>query len=695
MNSKAVAPNVSGGTFGAFLLGDVKNMPEVCKNYADLCFNTGIAKDEGWYMKRAGILLVFILYAAMYVTAMQQEQHVEAVKREQIAPEAVSGLELLPIFPEVIFTNEACTEVYFGSMEIQVPRDWKVESRVNVDGQTLCVLIDNHNESTDPEVREHDFFYEHEIEIMAYSVVGMPDSQVQVTADLMDYFGFEFAYCEMEQGTAPADNQWLMTVWADDMRYYCVLSQTEEENWEIFLVQECLFYEFSNDVETFYDMVEAKDIWLDEGYTALEEREVMNRDEYRLFNWDRSDALLIRSYKVKDGYNVLLYQKKRYSNAFEDMFLGHRNGVDGLDIMDINGDGYEDIIQDRWACYSDTDVNFQGYLWNTETQSFDHLSCVELMAEYGEVFEVKKEEYEDLVPAELLTHMSELVEQGREATESTLMQTDVSRQLSGEEVKQLAKQSVDIKLDMLETGAYGSGTWTMVDADNDGIEDVFMEQYAFVEWEGKNYPVWVNYDYIKKMFRGVSVTCHEEGECADWCSVWLKQGEGEDSYEVEMTYLADEKYRPLAETLWEFDVYYDAKDYEPESLPLGTAEAFDDYTQTWKSDLNNDETEERYSKWIFYPSNLGTRRWLVFSLEDVSQERLQHSNRIRDIIDAGEGYAMLMWVDETEFGNVTYVLYEDGLYDFHITAYLIEEDSYMKLLEMEYTFGLEVEITYR
>lgn len=51
---------------------------------------------------------------------------------------------------------------------------------------------------------------------------------------------------------------------------------------------------------------------------------------------------------------------------------------------------------------------------------------------------------------------------------------------------------------------------------------------------------------------------------------------------------------------------------------------------------------------------------------------------------------MNFWVDKTEFGNVTYIAYEDGLYDFHVCGYLISEEGSTKLVQVDCYVETEV-----
>jgi len=117
--------------------------------------------------------------------------------------------------------------------------------------------------------------------------------------------------------------------------------------------------------------------------------------------------------------------------------------------------------------------------------------------------------------------------------------------------------------------------------------------------------------------------------------------------------------------------------------PLGTAERLENNYCT--ADLDNDGEAEQYWKSVWEPSNIYTAAQLIFQSEDVSLEET-----VYELVCEEEGRSMLLWADETEFGNVTYVLYEEGLYDFYIVGYLGNMEGFEKMIQVDYHFELEI-----
>ena len=69
------------------------------------------------------------------------------------------------------------------------------------------------------------------------------------------------------------------------------------------------------------------------------------------------------------------------------------------------------------------------------------------------------------------------------------------------------------------------------------------------------------------------------------------------------------------------------------------------------------------------------------------------NDRVWELINEEEnnGIPKNLWVDESRYGNVIYLLFEDGLYDFHICGWLLSETEKEKLIQV--TCRVQREVT--
>ena len=665
---------------------------------------------------------LIIFTAVIFLVAVRQSNRYEA------------ELKLLPLFLELENHTSTSGEVRFGSMILTVPEDWKVESRVNEEGMTECVLTDAHSESTDPDIREHNVFYEHEIVITPYEVINLPESQLILVSQFMDYFDFQSVISLMEEDMEPSSCMWLLCAEDDrtHMNDYFLLSESESGRKELFKVCESSFFSYFNDIEKFlYDFPEFELVKLNDGLSVLPKiwYGYQTRDFYKLFNYGLDNELLVKYHekRTEEGFEGIRgtvydpFSLKEISGFYDEKWTD----ADYIGLMDINGDGYEDFLKYYWAEYSVNDEHFEGYIWNSENREFIFCPGEELLAQYGDAF---KEENmvireENKIPAGLTDHVSEHLFSKRETLQKTLELPVIDRELSEDEIMKLAKENIDIKAAMLEIGVYGGyGIWVKTDGDNDGIEDIYLRQYlggtlhnvtylffkgaedgsyflsdseesiqeafAFINWEGKVYLVRETYDFDKKTYNGIILQSFQDGKIADNIQLAIEVNDKAKADHVEISYVENEKYRYLAKDLCDFErifVWESIFDisFEEEKQPAGSEEVYDKKAEEykWQGDLDNDGELESYKKYIWYPSNSYSRTFLIF---ESDKEEL--NGQIEEFINEENGQAMLLWADETEFGNVVYIMYEDGLYDFYVCGYLISEESSQKLLRADFNF---------
>ncbi len=432
-------------------------------------------------MKRRGLLLICLggLIALSFSGCGSRLQEIFQKESLQIKP--------LALTVETDGEGLGKDQVSFGSMVIELPEGWKVESRTDEEGITQCVLVDAHSQSSHDQVRKHDSLYEHDIVIAGYEAERLPEHPLQLLADLMNDFGLDAGRSFLEEGEAVEDCSWIL--WALDSEnsansIYFLLSKTKEGKRELFMVEESNLRAYGNDVEAFFDFVDQGCIRLENGGQKLRPvtRGSARRDFYRILNRGTAEEMLleIREIRVQDQkteMKISVYDSGKYTEPLtefdEDYF-----SAEYMKPMDINGDGYEDFLLRYYGFpseYSADNEDFEGYLWDTERETFVYRSGAELLADYRDVFlpEEKQEPLreEDKIPQDLIEYLSGLLKQDRDAVQKGMKTLVNDRELSEEELKAIAEKSNEIKNNMLEiSAAEGFGVWVEADVDNDGIK---------------------------------------------------------------------------------------------------------------------------------------------------------------------------------------------------------------------------------
>lgn len=102
--------------------------------------------------------------------------------------------------------------------------------------------------------------------------------------------------------------------------------------------------------------------------------------------------------------------------------------------------------------------------------------------------------------------------------------------------------------------------------------------------------------------------------------------------------------------------------------------------------MDNDGVTERYEVSVWQTTNYYTVDCLSFRAEENELEE-----SVRQLAGTEElGTPKGLWVDESEYGNVVFMLYEEGLYDFHICGYLLSGAAGRKLLQVDCLVQTEV-----
>lgn len=333
------------------------------------------------------------------------------------------------------------------------------------------------------------------------------------------------------------------------------------------------------------------------------------------------------------------------------------------------------------------------------------------------------------IPQELLDKIEQAMRNGTEL--KTLKAMTEGRELSWEEICSLAREHEDIRKEVvwIEDSEWGKGILLEADGDNDGIKDLLLEEYlggtagftffiffqgqedgtfkyksrydhvseefAMINFEGKNYLCRTSFDYQKKLYWGFDLFCYEDGRRVE--EVYLRLNPAD--YKVNISDCTDNHYLELAKQTKEMGLGYYAQISEYENV-VGSAEqaatppeeeqddwtAYREDTDWFESDFNNDGDLELYYKYIWLCSNINTSDILEFGGDRESS--------ITDILYKYDGGApMMMWVTAYEGENIIHILYFTGLYDFDIVGYRLNGTDLQKLYCIEYqaTEGVSVE----
>ena len=109
---------------------------------------------------------------------------------------------------------------------------------------------------------------------------------------------------------------------------------------------------------------------------------------------------------------------------------------------------------------------------------------------------------------------------------------------------------------------------------------------------------------------------------------------------------------------------------------------------SWQRNIDNDGNKERYQVSLWQTTN-------YYTVDQISFHAMEEgiNDRVWELINEEEnnGIPKNLWVDETRYGNVIYLLSEDGLYDFHICGWLLSETGKEKLIQV--TCRVQREVT--
>lgn len=657
------------------------------------------------------------------------ETNINAATEEKSLMVNIEFLQSQPAYSEQKAGED--TVVSIGSLTLTLPMGWQIETRQE-EGLTQYVLVDVHSQCENEEIEGHKEGYEHEIVITPYEIPQMPEDTLQLAAAMKEYFPVPILYGI--KGTGKTDD--IRGCWmcgenrdTEEKEYFLFSQENLSVGRELFHIRESNIYAYENGVEVFWEFLDGGLVHMND--VPMTDYRNSEMEYYYCFNRKSDDSLFVvmsASSRDRDGV-VRVYQQGNYDTPAASL-TAQELYPEWIGILDVNMDGNEDFICDYRLIsplYSLAFVengDFGGYLWDEEQNTFLYTAGDVMLSQYSDVWKRKNnldsQKGAKLIPEGLIDYLSEHLLESRDEIRDVMLPLVSDRELTLEEVQELAGDNIDIKNEILSIASTydGYGIWLQVDADNDGIEDIYLSEYlggslgsieyylfagredgsyeltdrleelrmefAFIEWEGKNYLAKTTWNFTKKVYDGISLECYEDGiyQGGVWLAIMPK--EGKDGREIQTSYLKEEKYRSLEEKLLEF-----AKEYQAEErVELGTAETENEEADYKRScDIDNDGEIEEYRLYLWQTTNYYTVDNIYF---EAKEEEID--TRVLGMINEEDvkGIPLNMWIDKTEFGNVVFILYEEGLYDFHICGWLMSEIGEEKLIQLDCQVQTEV-----
>lgn len=284
--------------------------------------------------------------------------------------------------------------------------------------------------------------------------------------------------------------------------------------------------------------------------------------------------------------------------------------------------------------------------------------------------------------------------------EETVENMETSRWLSQEQAKEIALEDTTVRLE-IESVRYSGGMdascdMILVDADNDGIEDILTKEYfggsgGFEDWvflkgqpggsflrtsayvheaewievigyKGRNYLCRIGF-FGRESRRnwGFDLYCYENGSRVEKVLVRLRPKE----FQIRVAQCSDEAYEELAVSAGEkcAGVY---ENIACGRIMTGSPERKNpDGEGGFQCDLDNDGVLESYRKSFWIEEEY--HEWLFFGCEDNASV----GDAIYDRDDP-----VMMWVEKYNGENIVHVMYRTGFLDYEIVGYRIGSDDY-------------------
>jgi len=115
------------------------------------------------------------------------------------------------------------------------------------------------------------------------------------------------------------------------------------------------------------------------------------------------------------------------------------------------------------------------------------------------------------------------------------------------------------------------------------------EEFVMLEYNGRNYLFRTLFDYEKKIYNGISITCYKDGKCVEQAELMLVPKH----YQTTLAECAQERYKSYAEQIAADSLTYKAV-FEEEENMLGSSEEKLPGFGEYQCDLNNDGVVDKY-----------------------------------------------------------------------------------------------------
>ncbi|MDE7271599.1 MAG: hypothetical protein K2N95_00870 [Lachnospiraceae bacterium] len=344
-------------------------------------------------------------------------------------------------------------------------------------------------------------------------------------------------------------------------------------------------------------------------------------------------------------------------------------------------------------------------------QFYDEMAPAETFARAHNIDSNKEES--TYIPQEFLDIITEAMRAGTELETLKPMVND--RELSDEEILSIAKDNIDLRQMVLDKDWTNAYLMVMADGDNDGIMDIIAresyggsdgsvdyvfyqgqengtfqrtdalpsvrEEFGVLEYDGRNYLFRTLFDYEKKIYNGIGITCYVDGKCVEQAVLMLEP----EHYETTLAECTQEAYRRYAQQVAAESLTYKEVFAEEGNMSGSSEEKLPDYGE-YQCDLDNDGTVDQYEKILFDTCNINVCNYLQFDGEGRAAEA------VKDALASLEGTPVMMWVDAVQGKNVINVMSQTGLEDIAITGFLVSGSAYERLydIRVDVTYGVSV-----
>jgi hypothetical protein len=334
------------------------------------------------------------------------------------------------------------------------------------------------------------------------------------------------------------------------------------------------------------------------------------------------------------------------------------------------------------------------------------------------------------IPDRLLEILSDRI---LNSTEEGVLKDMIShKQLKDDEITVYAVDKTVAKYQK-ELDEYG-GYVLLVDADNDGIDDLFFlindggsmgnnsrillkgnkdgtfqmtsdkmevtQDLVFIKYKGKNYLAEISFDYDYKYYNGITIICFRDGIIYEKVHLFLTTSD----YDVSMKPVKD-TYKELAREATDIaqkkyvkdDIEYEMYKGDAEiALKKGDYESYEnnmyflDYNW-FSSDVNNDGIDEIYTKGFFLTSTIHTITHLQNALITNGKSELGEYPDILSYynIDAKGSVLIMFWISSVNGKNILNLIMHSGL-DYTVEGYLIKGKITNKVYEVKFTGNKKV-----